>query len=160
MSTFSPQSKVWVYQSDRFFTETEAMAITEALQKFATQWTAHSHQLQAAGEVRYNRFIVLMVDETQATASGCSIDSSVHFLKSLEKSAGVSLFDRQQIAYRKNGEIKTVLMQELAAALESGEITPDTTVFNNTVTTKAQLDANWETPLHATWMNRYIPKTA
>ncbi|HYG16403.1 MAG TPA: ABC transporter ATPase, partial [Bacteroidia bacterium] len=154
MNTFSPQSKVWVYQSDRFFTEAEVADLTDALQRFASQWTAHSHQLQAAGEVRYNRFIVLMVDETQASASGCSIDSSVHFLKGIEKHTGVSLFDRQQIAYRKGNEIKTVPMQELAAALESGELTPETIVFNNTVTTKAQLEANWEMPLQATWMNR------
>jgi len=160
MNTFSPQSKVWVYQSDRFFTEAEVADLTDALQRFASQWTAHSHQLQGAGEVRYNRFIILMVDETQASASGCSIDSSVHFLKGIEKHMGLSLFDRQQIAYRKGNEIKTVPMQELAATLESGEITPDTIVFNNTVTTKAQLEVNWEMPLHATWMNRYIPKTA
>jgi len=42
-------------------------------------WTAHNNQLKAKGEIRYNRFLILIVDESQAGASGCSIDKSVPF---------------------------------------------------------------------------------
>jgi hypothetical protein len=48
---------------------------------FCIQWTAHGANLKAYGEVRHHRFIVMIVDETAAGASGCSIDKSIHFIR-------------------------------------------------------------------------------
>ena len=61
--SFSPQSRVWVYQSDREFTPSEAEAIQQQLNVFTEQWKAHGHQLDAKAEVIYNFFIVFTVDE-------------------------------------------------------------------------------------------------
>lgn len=35
------------------------------------------------GFVMYNRFVVLMADESEVGVSGCSMDASVHFIKGL-----------------------------------------------------------------------------
>src|ERR1700744_2326032 len=97
---FSENSRVWIYQSDRKLTDAETQQIQQYLNSFTTQWTAHNNQLKAKGEVRYNRFLVLIVDESQAGASGCSIDKSVNFMKRLEQQFGINLFDRFNLAYR------------------------------------------------------------
>jgi hypothetical protein len=44
---FSPQSKVWIYQSNRQFTPTEVIEIQQKLDDFTAQWQAHGHQLKA-----------------------------------------------------------------------------------------------------------------
>ncbi|MGN6639512.1 MAG: ABC transporter ATPase, partial [Mucilaginibacter sp.] len=95
---FSEHSRVWIYQSNRELTDNETSRLLDLLNKFAAEWTAHNHQLKAKAEIRYNRFIVLIVDESQAGASGCSIDKSVNFLKGLEQEFGISLFDRFNFA--------------------------------------------------------------
>src|SRR6202000_155504 len=102
---FSENSRVWIYQADRKLTDAEATEIQQYLSQFAQQWTAHNHQLKAKGEVRYNRFLILVVDETQAGASGCSIDKSVHFMQEIEKRFGINLFDRFNLAYRDGEEV-------------------------------------------------------
>lgn len=84
-TNYSPDSKVWIYQSSRPFTEEEISAINDQLAIFTKQWTAHNAQLQAQGNIIEDRLILLIVDETHTAASGCSIDTSVHFIKSLEK---------------------------------------------------------------------------
>ena len=94
MENFSPQSKVWVYQSSRPFSDSEIIALNNKLKQFSVQWTAHNQQLLASGNVMYDRFIVLMVDESQTMASGCSIDTSVHFIKQLEQDYKIELFNR------------------------------------------------------------------
>ncbi|MGF1925201.1 MAG: ABC transporter ATPase, partial [Bacteroidia bacterium] len=71
---FSPQSKVWIYQSNRAFTAAEAAAIQQKLDGFTAQWTAHGHQLKAKAVIPYNFFIVFIVDQNVANATGCSID--------------------------------------------------------------------------------------
>src|ERR1700743_1173169 len=97
---FSENSRVWVYQSDKKLSGVEVEQIQKELDAFAINWTAHNHQLKAKAEVRYNRFLILIVDETQAGASGCSIDKSANFMKALEQEFGISLFDRFNFAYR------------------------------------------------------------
>lgn len=158
MHNFSPQSKVWVYQSDRPFTADEETTLNGALAQFTQQWTAHNQQLKAIGEVRNNRFIILMVDETQAEASGCSIDKSVHFIKEVESHYGVALFNRLLVSYEVNGEVRTTDVTALKNLFETGEIHQDTLVFNALVTTKEQLDSQWQQPIGQTWMKRYLPK--
>src|ERR1700749_1742248 len=97
---FSENSRVWIYQSDKKLADAEVQQIQQNLDAFTTQWTAHNPQLKAKAEVRYNRFLILIVDESQAGASGCSIDKSVNFMQHLERQFNINLFDRFNLAYR------------------------------------------------------------
>src|SRR6202012_214935 len=97
---FSEQSRVWIYQSDKELYDEQAKQLLNQLNDFTAEWTAHNHQLKAKAEVRYNRFLILIVDERQAGASGCVIDKSVNFMKRLEQQFGINLFDRFNLAYR------------------------------------------------------------
>src|ERR1700759_2190076 len=97
---FSENSRVWIYQSDKELTDSEVALLQSQLDNFTTGWTAHNNQLKAKAEIRYNRFIILVVDESQAGASGCSIDKSVRFMKDIEQEFGINLFDRFNLAYR------------------------------------------------------------
>src|SRR5690349_2707845 len=96
-------ARVWVYQCNKELTDAEVKSIKEKTAVFTEQWTAHKQQLRAGFDVRYNRFLIITIDEKQAMASGCSIDASVHFIQSLEKDLNVSFFDRMLFTY-KNGD--------------------------------------------------------
>jgi hypothetical protein len=85
MNTFSPDSKVWIYQSNRVFTEAENKLILDKATSFISDWTAHGKLLKASINSYYNRFLVLMVDETQANASGCGIDKSAALFPATRK---------------------------------------------------------------------------
>ena len=105
------QSRVWIYQSNRVFSLSEVKDIEVILHAFTSDWTAHNQQLHAYFEIKYHQFIVLIVDETQAGASGCSIDKSVRLMKDLEQKFNINLFARFNIAYRSQEEI--FLFQEM-----------------------------------------------
>src|SRR6187401_1503982 len=91
-------SRIWIYQANRELTEGEINQVNETTCEFVESWTAHDKDLMASFEIRYNRFLILMVDEKSAGASGCSIDKSVHFVKSLEKKFNIDFFDRMKFA--------------------------------------------------------------
>lgn len=148
---FSEHSRVWVYQSNRELTDNETLRLLDLLNKFAAEWTAHNHQLKAKAEIRYNRFIVLIVDESQAGASGCSIDKSVNFLKKLEHEFGISLFDRFNFAYREGEKVLSAPRHEFEELLRSGKVNNDTIVFNNLVHDLRQLETDWEVPFKHSW---------
>ncbi|RCH54199.1 ABC transporter ATPase [Mucilaginibacter hurinus] len=148
---FSPQSRVWIYQANRQLTEAELPRLQAALDNFVQTWTAHNNQLKAKAEIRYNRFLILIVDEAQAGASGCSIDKSVRFMEQLEQQFGISLFDRFNLAYRKGDEILSVPRHDFEELIKQGIITKDTIVFNNLVQNVAELETKWEVPFKESW---------
>jgi hypothetical protein len=148
---FSSHSRVWIYQADRKLNETEVLQIQVLLDNFTTGWTAHNNQLLAKAEIRYNRFLVLIVDESQAGASGCSIDKSVNFMKQLEQQFGINLFDRFNLAYRDGKEIVSVPRQQFEELLKQGKITTETIVFNNLAQTLNELQTKWEVPFKDSW---------
>lgn len=155
---FSDDSRVWIYQSDREISEMEADEINGHIRQFCTSWTSHNQKLRATGGVLHNRFVLLVVDESQAGASGCSIDKSVAFVKSLEQHYQLRLLDRLNFAYLKQNIVKVVHRNEFSQKFQAGEIQEDTRVFNNLVKTKQEFLNNWILPLKESWMMRFAKK--
>lgn len=147
-------AKVWVYQSTRPFTMAEAITIRKHINSFVDQWTSHKAGVTGWGDLLHNRFVILMADESEVKPSGCSIDSSVRFVKGLEQEMKTQFFDRWNIAYIKNNEVLSCNKEELCKLVESGEINDDTVVFNNLVQNKAELLNNWQIPYSQSWLKR------
>lgn len=157
----SENSRIWIYQANRAFSNEETTQIEAILNEFTSGWHAHEHKLAAKAEVRYNRFIILMVDESVAGASGCSIDKSAQVIHQIEQQYQASLFDRFNMAYKKGDEVLSCSREEFEALLQSRQITPETIVFNNTVPTRKELDTLWEVPFKESWHARIfqVPTT-
>ena len=149
-------SRVWIYQSSRELTEAEVTEIMNYGQQFIINWAAHGQELDAAIEVFYKRFIVLFADESEIKASGCSIDSSVHFIKRIQEAYGIDLFDRLNIAFKTANKIDTMRMNDFQLALTKGLLDENTIVFNNLVENKAAFETNWEVPVKESWHRQMI----
>lgn len=149
---FSPDSKVWVYQSNRFFTISEAIQIEDILKSFAQNWKSHGDPVKGHADLLFGQFIVLMADETPTGVSGCSTDGSVRIIKEIEKTFNVAMFDRQLLAFLVKEKVQLIPMSQLNYALENNFITTDTIYFNNLVQTKEELETNWLKPVKHSWL--------
>jgi len=149
-------SKVWIYQSNRPFTEEELIKLQPILAQFANQWVSHNRQLKSFGQVFHNQFVVLMVDETQAGASGCSIDSSVHFMKKIEDDFQVNLFDRMRFTFKDGDQIKTASRDEFSKLYAAGTINDETMVFDTLVKTKKDFQEALTKRLGESWHKRMV----
>lgn len=157
MTQLSPDSRIWIYQSSRAFSPTEVAKVKAAATQFVAQWTAHNHALLAKADVLHNRFVVLAVDESQAGASGCSIDKSVHFMQQLGGELGVDFFNRLDFAYRAaDGSLQTAHKDDFATLYKNGAITTETPVFNNLIQTLGDLPHKWEIPLGQSWHKNFV----
>ena len=150
-SEIANSSKVWVYQSDRSLSDKEVVFIQEKLLAFCNNWKAHQAPLKSSYKVLHNRFIIFLVDEEKQNASGCSIDSSVNFIKEIEVALDIDLFNRTQIAFVQEGEILTLSISEFKKIIKA-----ETVVFNNLITTKAELEENWETVASNSWHAKFL----
>ncbi|MCW5908934.1 MAG: hypothetical protein KIS94_13805 [Chitinophagales bacterium] len=145
-------ARTWVYQSTRKLTMPESIIVREKINGFVEQWTSHKMEVTGWGDLLYDRFVILMADEEQVQLGGCSIDSSVRFVKTLEAELQTNFFDRWNIAYKKGNDVLSAGRSDFARLLETGEITDDTIVFNNLLHTKKDLLENWQVPYRESWL--------
>jgi hypothetical protein len=93
----------------------------------------------------------LIADESQAGASGCSIDKSVRFINHLEEEFGTRLLDRFNLAYRDGAEVLSAPRHQFEDMLKQGSINKNTIVFNNMVHNLEELQTKWEIPFKESW---------
>lgn len=150
-------SKVWIYQADRNFTDLEIAEIKKKSAMFLLDWSSHGNMMLATIDVLYNRFLVVLVDENAASASGCGIDKSVRFIQQIEKDYLVNLFDRLLVTFRDdNNIIRGTKLQEFEKLVEKGALNENTIVFNNLVGTKEEMTTKWEVPMKKSWHARML----
>lgn len=153
---FPDHSRVWIYQSSRLFTLSEALELEEKLDWFTKAWRSHGAPVKSTALLLFGQFIVLLADETSVPVGGCSTDSSVHFIKDLELQYKVSFMNRLQLAFIVKEKVELLPMAQVAYAFKQKLITSETLFFNNTVTTKQALLTNWIIPISESWLARQL----
>lgn len=149
-------SRVWVYQANREFTQEEIEHISAKALMFIDSWTRHGDDLKGSFTIKYNQFLVLVVDEGFNNVSGCSIDASVRFIKELEQELSVDLMDKMNVSFKDGDNINIVKLPDFQKYAKEEKITSETIVFNNMVNTKEDFEAKWEVPAKESWHARFL----
>jgi hypothetical protein len=149
-------ARVWVYQASRKLSEEEIETLKPRTEEFLEQWTAHGQDLEAGFEVRYNRFIIIGLNQENASASGCSIDASVKYIQSLEKEFEIDLLDKMNVTFYNGQFIAHKSLIDFRKMAKARSVSANTVVFNNLVNTKAEYLENWEVPAKESWHNRFL----
>lgn len=149
-------ARIWIYQADRSLTEEEITGIKDRLDMFLNQWTVHGSNLRAGYEIRYKRFLVIGLDQNVNSASGCSIDASVHFIQQLEKEYNVILLDKMNVSYRQGDFIAYKPLADFKKMAKERAVSQNTIVFNNLVNTKEEYENYWEVPARDSWHARFM----
>lgn len=152
----SEESRVWIYQANRSFTQQELSEIKAKLDTFIENWTAHGSDLQSGYTIKYKRFIVIGLNQNLNKATGCSIDASVHFIQQLEKDYNVDLMDKMNVSYKQGEFIAHKSLLDFKKMAKDKAVSKNTIVFNNLVTNVAEFNENWEVPASESWHSRFL----
>jgi hypothetical protein len=152
-------SRLWVYQSNRPFTQGEEEMISAHLKNFCNRWEAHGNPLASSFKIEYHQFVVLAVDENMNEASGCSIDGSVRVLKEIQSQNSFDLLNRS-IPFLLDKKVVLYSMTEAKSLLTSGQMVEDAITFNNAVTNKKDFISGWKVAIKNSWLAKYLPQKA
>jgi hypothetical protein len=150
------ESKIWIYQSNRRFTDNELNEIDAELQSFVESWAAHGTGLEASYVLKYNRFIILAVNQETQMATGCSIDKSVSFIQEIEKKYEVDLLDKMNVTFKLGEHIAHKPLIDFKKMAKDKAVSENTIVFNNLVNTIEEWSDNWEVPAKDSWHSRFF----
>ncbi|WP_310381320.1 ABC transporter ATPase [Flavobacterium sp.] len=150
------ESKIWIYQSNRKFSDDEFSEIETALQSFLESWAAHGTSLESSYLLKYNRFIILAVNQDVQAATGCSIDASVLFIQGLEQKYSVDLLDKMNVTFKNGEHIAHKSLIDFKKMAKEKAVTENTIVFNNLVNTIEEFNESWEVPALDSWHSRFF----
>ena len=150
------ESRVWIYQANRSFSDDELLEIKDKLNVFIQNWTAHGSDLQSGYAIEYKRFIVIALNQNLNNATGCSIDASVHFIQGIEKDYNVDLMDKMNVSYKQGEFVAYKTLLDFKKMAKDKAVSKNTIVFNNMVNNIAEFKENWEVPASESWHSRFL----
>jgi hypothetical protein len=136
------------------------LEIEDMLNDFVEQWHTHGAKVKGYANLLFGQFIVILADESAASVSGCSTDSSVRLIKNIEQQFKVDMFNRQNLAFVVKDKVQLLPLQQLKYAVENNFIEADTLYFNNLVQTKDELINKWLIPVKESWVAKKVPALA
>ena len=154
--TLPDESRIWIYQSNRKFTDEEVAEIEASLKEFVENWAAHGNGLEASYQMRYNRFIIIAINQGIQAATGCSIDASVHYIQALEQKYNVDLLDKMNVTFKLGEHIAYKPLIDFRKMAKEKAVSANTVVFNNLVNTVGEWKDYWEVPAAESWHSRFF----
>lgn len=156
LSHLPESSRIWIYMADRNLEEPEVNLIQAELNLFTKNWTAHDMPLKGAGTVFKSRVVVLALDESYQSTSGCGIDKSVKLMKDLGQKLGLDFFNRLQILCLQDDKWESYTLANIQQAVEAGRLNAHSLIFNSMPQTLGALRSSALVPLSQSWMSPRI----
>ncbi len=144
------QSRIWIYAAEQKLTNKQEGYIIKYISDHLQNWEAHKVPLTAGVTILENHFIVVALDESENTASGCSIDSLQNMIQSLEKELLISLLNRMNIFCSIDDTIKCIPINRI-----SYNTNIETLFYDFTIQKKSEL-SKWLKPIKDGWCNRFL----
>ena len=123
-------SRVWIYQSNRDFSDSDIKIIENKTTLFIDNWKAHGNDLQASYLIKERRFLVIAVNEKFNPIGGCSIDYSLQLVSDISNTINLDLLDRLSVNYRSENKIKSISLKDLKNKIKNRSFLPETIIFN------------------------------
>lgn len=121
-------SRIWIFTSEQKITDIQKEKINNLLSNFLANWHSHKLPLFAGYNIFKSFFLVIALDESKNSASGCSIDLLYKEIHKIEKSLIISFTNRLKICIDDNDSIKSVLLNELKNHADKESLFYDTTI--------------------------------
>lgn len=140
LSTIPPQAKLWFYNIPRELSNDEILRFEELRGQFLPEWNTHGKANHGDVWLIENRLLMVIGWNDFESISGCSIDKSVAFIRSLSALFQVDLMDRMWVYFQKENEWKQAKIHQFWAMRKANEVTDETLILDTTISTFSQFD--------------------
>ena len=154
--TMPDDSRIWIYQSNRDFNESEIEIINYKTTSFLDNWQAHGKDLECSYSIIDKRFIIIAVNESFNPIGGCSIDFSLQLIKDISNTIGIDLLNRLVVNLKIDNRLESLSLSDLKNKIKDGDFSPETIIFNTAINSKSELLNNFEIDIRSSWLSKFI----
>ena len=152
----SEDAKVWIYPSNRKFYPAEILEIEQKIKTFVENWKKEDENFKVSYQFLYNRFIVLIADDENATITNTDIDASVSFILELQETYKVELLDKMNVCFKQGEFVQYKELKDFKKLVKNRAVTAKTIIFDNLITNNHDFKNFWEIPIEDSWYNRFL----
>ena len=152
----SEDAKVWIYPSNRKFYPAEILEIEQKIKTFVENWKKEDENFKVSYQFLYNRFIVLIADDENATVTNTDIDTSVSFILELQETYKVDLLDKMNVCFKQGEFVQYKELKDFKKLVKNRAVTAKTIIFDNLITNNHDFKNFWEIPIEESWYNRFL----
>ena len=118
--TMPDDSRIWIYQSNRDFNESEIGIINDKTTSFLDNWQAHGKDLECSYSIIDKRFIIIAVNESFNPIGGCSIDFSLQLIKDISNTIGIDLLNRLVVNLKIDNRLESLSLGDFKNKIKDG----------------------------------------
>ncbi|MCF6180454.1 ABC transporter ATPase [Lutibacter sp.] len=148
--------KLWVFPSSRKFYPQEIPELKQQIETFLNNWNSGTDVLKASYQIKYNRFIIITVDDSEIKLSIEAHDSLSEFIQNLEKKYNLILLDKINVCYKQGEFVQYKDLIAFKKMIKSKGVSQKTIVFNNMITAKEELKNNWEINIMDSYLSHFF----
>jgi len=150
------QAKVWVFPASRKFYTQEIIGLKDRIEDFLNDWDDQEISISCSYLLKYNRFIIISVDDSKNSLSLQAHDLLITFIQELEKVFDIVLMDKINVCYKQGEYVQYKDLLDFKKMIKAKGVSQKTIVFNNMITFKEELDYNWEINIMDSWLGRFL----
>jgi len=148
--------KLWIFPSSRKFYPQEIEGLKERIEEFLNNWTNEGQSLNCAYKLKYDRFIIITVDNSEISLTLKAHDSLTALILELEKIYDVVLLDKINVCYKQGEFVQYKDLKEFKKMIKNKGVSKKTIVFDNMITAKEELKNDWEINIMDSWLGRSL----
>ena len=150
--------KLWIFPSSRKFYPQEISELQESIEKFLNEWTLNGTPIINSYQVKYDRFIIIAVDNSEISLSVESIDTLTNFIIELQKKYDLMLLDKINVCYKQGEFVQYKDLKEFKKLIKARGVSQKTIVFDNMISTVEELEFDWEINIMDSFLGRLLQK--
>jgi hypothetical protein len=162
-SALPDDARLWIHAAAAPLSDATQAALLDRLSTFMEDWTSHQHAVEGAATILDDRFLVIAAEPTGGgDISGCGIDALTHAVDEAASTLDLAWVPALHVLYRTpEGTVAAVSRPEFKARADAGSVTPDTLVFDPSLTTLGALRAGqFEMPARESWHAQLLGASA
>ena len=153
------EAKLWIFPSSRKFYPQEIPELQKKIEAFLTTWSSNQEKpLSCASIIKYDRFVIIVADDTETPLSLEVHNLLSLFILGLEKTYDIVLLDKINVCYKQGDFVQYKDLIAFKKMIKAKGVSTKTVVFNNLIDRKEDLDYNWEINIMDSWLGRFLQK--
>lgn len=161
-SSLPDDARVWIHAADAPLSDATQAALLDRLSAFMDDWTSHQRAVEGAATLLHDRFLVVAAATASGDISGCGIDDLTHAVDDVASALDIAWVPALHVLYRApDGAVVAASRRTFQTRAEEGTLTPETSVFDPSLTTLGALRAGeFERPARDSWHAQMLPAPA
>lgn len=156
INSYNSNSRLWIFQSLSLLTNNEKVIISNELNNFFDNWDSHGKNLKSSSFFVYSNFLIVLVDSSKVSPTGCAIDKLFNKIKDIGIKINKSLINNNFIAYKLNDSESIYFLNLFDFKKHiKDKLILDCVVFDNSISTIEQLKNSWLISIEE-WRKKYI----